>query len=332
MKWNHPKYTILGGISFVLLTGLLVYSNCGTKGGSGGGGFLSNDPFISTWQTTTNNEEIKLPLREGYEYNMIVNWGDGTTSKITAWDDEDKTHAYADAGIYTVTMKGIAEAWYFNACDIDPDTHSEMKILTVEDLGDMGWKNLEKAFCGCVNLTTFKGGNTSNVTNMSGMFWSAIALEADIDDWDTSRGKSMEHMFDGARVENIDLREWDTSSVTNMERMFLAVDGAPVLGDWNTSKVTSMKQMFYLSSINPDMSGWNFASIADMSQMLVGTSITARNYTDLLVRIHQTRTTSNVTLGSTANYYDSAADERTALVNTYGWTITDNGSAGPDPG
>ncbi|MEZ4846040.1 MAG: BspA family leucine-rich repeat surface protein [Bdellovibrionota bacterium] len=270
MKWKHPRHTILSGISLFIWAGLLTYANCGTKGGSGGGGFESKDPFISTWQTTTANEEIKLPLREGYEYNMIVNWGDGTTSKITAWDDEAKIHEYAEIGTYTITIKGIAEAWYFNACDMDPDNHSEEKILTVEDLGDMGWKNLEKAFCGCINLTTFKGGNTSEVTNMEAMFWSAIALEAEINHWNTSKVKNMKQMFDGAHVENMDLRGWDTSSVSNMERMFIAVDGEPILGDWNTSKVTTMRQMFYLSSVNPDMSGWNFASITDMSQMLVG--------------------------------------------------------------
>lgn len=327
-----PKYTIPSAISFVLLTGLLVYTNCGNTGGSDGGGFESKDPFVSVWETTTANEDIKLPLREGYEYDMVVDWGDGSKSEIKSWNDPDKIHTYATAGEHTIIIKGKAEAWYFNACDVDPDTHSELKIIKVTNLGDLGWKNLEKAFCGCLNLTTFEGGNVSEVTNMSGMFWSSGSLVANIKNWDTSKVTKMDHMFDGAGVDGMDLRGWDTSKVTTMEAMFLAVDGQPDLRGWDTSSVTTMRQMFYLTSVNPNMSDWNFASISDMSQMLVGSQISTRNYTDFLVRVHQTRTTSNVSLGASAQYYDSAADERTALTNTYTWTISDNGSAGPDPG
>lgn len=357
VKWNHPKHTILSLISLTLLSGLLAYTNCGSKSGDPGSSYKKQTPFVSTWQTTLPNETITLPLREGYEYNMTVDWGDGSEKEqITSWDDQNKAHEYVDAGEYTITLRGKAEAWYFNACGTDPDTGSEANLLTVEDLGEMGWKNLERAFCGCENLTTFKGGDVSEVTTISGILWSSYNSTPEVSDWNTSKVTDMSHAFDSVSFTGLDLSDWDTSNVTNMssmlalnsssqdlrgwdtskvtkmDHMFLAAGVNSNIAGWNTSKVTTMEQMFYLSSVNPDMSDWNFASITDMTQILIGSQISTINYTKLLKRIHATRTTENVTLQTSSQYYDSAADERTALVNTYGWTISDNGSAGPDPG
>ena len=91
--------------------------------------------------------------------------GDGSaTSTITAHNDPDITHTYANAGTYTVIIDGTVEAWYFN------NRGSKNTLMEVLDLGDVGWKNLERAFYGCDNLTTFAGGDVSGVTNMSRMF------------------------------------------------------------------------------------------------------------------------------------------------------------------
>jgi len=340
-----------------LVGGLLGYANCGKKEGDGGSGFTPQKPFVSVWQTTTANETITLPLREGFEYNMKVDWGDGSpVDTITDWNASNRIHEYAEAGTYTITIRGKAEAWYFNACGMTPDAGSEDNILEVKDLGSLGWKNLENAFCGCENLTTFKGGDTSNVTNMSGLLWGSYNSTPDIGDWNVSKVTDMSHTFDGVtyadldvsqwdvssvkNMENMlastaseqDLRSWDVSKVTSMKQMFLAAGANPDIRGWNTAKVKNMNQMFYLSSVNPNMSNWDFSSVEDMNQMLVGSQITVRNYTDFLVRVNQTRTVNNVILSATSQYYDSAAGERTALINTHGWTISDNGSAGPDPG
>jgi surface protein len=39
------------------------------------------------------------------------------------------------------------------------------------------------------------GSNTSNVTNMSGMFKQAVVFNQDISNWDVSRVSNMEYMF-----------------------------------------------------------------------------------------------------------------------------------------
>ena len=70
-------------------------------------------PFVSTWKTGSDNESITLPLPSGYEYNFTVDWGDTSTSQVTSHDDTDKTHTYATAGTYTVTISGTVEGMVF---------------------------------------------------------------------------------------------------------------------------------------------------------------------------------------------------------------------------
>ena len=69
---------------------------------------------------------------------------------------------------------------------------------------------------------SFKGSNTSNVTDMSCMF-------------DGCRGLTL-----------LDLSGWNTSNVTDMSYMFNSCSGLTSLdlSGWNTSKVTTMNQMF----------------------------------------------------------------------------------------
>ena len=129
------------------------------------GGFDTGGKFVTVWRTTIPGQNVTLPLRSGYNYNFTVDWGDGSaTSTITAHNDPDITHTYANAGTYTVIIDGTVEAWYFN------NRGSKNTLMEVLDLGDVGWKNLERAFYGCDNLTTFAGGDVSGVTNMSRMF------------------------------------------------------------------------------------------------------------------------------------------------------------------
>jgi len=78
----------------------------------------STDSFVSTWNTTnsgsTDNDQIQLPLESGGNYNFTVEWGDGTNSHITAWDQEDVTHTYPESGEYTIYINGTIEGWSFD--------------------------------------------------------------------------------------------------------------------------------------------------------------------------------------------------------------------------
>ena len=309
-------------------------------------------PFTSVWRTRANNETITLPLRSGYNYNFTVDWGDGSTSTITAHDDTDKTHTYATPGDHTVTISGLVEAWYFNG------RGDKNKLYQVTNLGGVGWKNLEKAFDGCVKLTTFAGGDVSEVTNMSSMFSGALAANPDVSGWDVSNVTDMSYMFDTATAARPDTSGWDTSSVTNMSRMFSGADVAnPDVSGWDVSNVTDMSYMFswalaanpdvsgwdtsqviYMgrmfrraTSASPDMSQWDFANVVSMTDMFSGVTLPTANYSAMLKRIVATSSKSSVTLHAGSSKYDgSAAAARSTLVGR-SWTITDGGIHNNNP-
>ncbi len=216
-----------GNAHWVFLRALLCFSCVAgivlTGCSAGNDPVAANSPappnFKSTWRIPSSDPDIKLPLREGYDYDFTVSWGDGSSSEVKAHDDPAARHTYNAAGDYTITIVGTLEAWYFN----DDNDGDQAKIIAIGDLGRMGWKNLERAFDGCVSLTALKGGDVSQVTNMSGMFSSASSLEQlDLSNWDVSSVEDMSYMFNNASsLEQLNLSNWDFSSVARMSGMFV---------------------------------------------------------------------------------------------------------------
>ena len=120
--------------------------------------------------------------------------------------------------------------------------------------------------------------DVSNVTNMSGMFYSecsASLFNQDISLWDVSNVTDMSYMFGGGagnsndRTFNQDISQWDVSNVTSMYNMFEgAASFNQPIGNWNVSNVTDMSYMFfYAQSYNQSILGWNTSNVTDMSYM-----------------------------------------------------------------
>lgn len=225
---------------------------------------VSGTPFVSTWQTTTNNETITLPLVEGFQYFMLVDWGDGTPeTMITSFNDPANSHTYSSPGTHTMTIKGTAEAWRFRN---HPD---RTKIFTVPELGDLGWRDLKEAFFGCTNLTLFAGGNTSRVTTMTGMFRDSPSVQPQIANWDTSQVTELNSMFYGSTMADPDVSQWDVSKVTNFSTMFFRAENArPDTSQWNTSSATDFRRVFDGAKVaNPDVSQWDTSKVTIMEGM-----------------------------------------------------------------
>src|SRR5690606_15943272 len=76
-----------------------------------------DDRFVSRWRTDaygdSADDQITLPLVSNGTYDFVVDWGDGTTDTITAWDDPARTHTYPEPGTYTVTIEGDIVGWAF---------------------------------------------------------------------------------------------------------------------------------------------------------------------------------------------------------------------------
>ena len=107
--------------------------------------------------------------------------------------------------------------------------------------------------------------NTSNVTDMSKMFYNATDFNEDISLWDTSNVTNMCGMFWCAIKFNQDIGGWDTSNVTNMSMFNYATNFNQDIGRWNTSNVTNMTYMFLCAKeFNQDyIINWDISKVID---------------------------------------------------------------------
>ena len=212
-------------------------------------------------------EELPAAVkRVNYNYNFTVDWGDGSTSQVTSFDDPDTKHTYKNAGKYTVKITGQMEA--MRKASYDELDDKSGTLLSVSDLGDVGWKALFRTFAESFNLSAVSGGDVAEVEVMVGVFYKAWSVNPDVSQWDTAKVVTMQELFSRTSA-NPDVSKWDTSSVTSMNGMFSQnISANPDVSKWNTSSVTDMSGMFYAAaSANPDVSKWDTASVEDMSRI-----------------------------------------------------------------
>ena len=70
------------------------------------------------------------------------------------------------------------------------------------------------------NEGNFNDIDTSQITNMSYLFFDMEDFNGDISNWDVSNVESMSQMFRGCRSFNRDISKWDVSSVTDKSWIF----------------------------------------------------------------------------------------------------------------
>jgi surface protein len=99
--------------------------------------------------------------------------------------------------------------------------------------------------------------NTSNVTDMSNMFYNANEFNEDIGNWNTSAVTNMKRMFYGATNFNQDI-----------ERNWVQPKGEEEYNAWDTSKVTNMREMFYKAhNFNQDIGNWKIHNNSNIYSM-----------------------------------------------------------------
>ena len=87
--------------------------------------------------------------------------------------------------------------------------------------------------------------DTSNVTDMSNMFYYASSFNQPIGNWDTSNVHCMSFMFCCAEKFNQPIGNWDTSKVITMESMFEDAESFnQPIGNWDISNVKNKQAMF----------------------------------------------------------------------------------------
>ena len=141
---------------------------------------------------TSNDDQFTLPLPSAGTYDCVIDWGDGGAPEAKN-TNTSVTHTFAGgAGTYTITISGTFPQIYFN------NGGDKLKLLSVEDLGDVGWTSFINAFYGCASMTSFDGGttNTASVTAMYYMFSGCSGLTSlDVSGFDISSMTSATNMF-----------------------------------------------------------------------------------------------------------------------------------------
>ena len=120
--------------------------------------------------------------------------------------------------------------------------------------------------------------NTSEVKDMSSMFWGCSALTSlDLKNFNTQNVTDMSVMFSGCSgLPSLDVSHFNTQNVTSMFGMFSSCSGLPSLdlSHFNTQNVTDMGGMFSgcsgLTSL--DLSHFNTQNVTDMIEMFKGCS------------------------------------------------------------
>ena len=266
--------------------------------------------FVTVWDISTNNT-VRLPLPETFvtyptdnncgstsstvnlNYNFTVDWGyeesgDRVTSTITSFDQAEVSHTYLTPGSFPngviVKITGTMEG--FNI--VNEAAPREM-LTKVINLGNTGLKSLDGAFGNATNLTSVRGGITSDVQSMRKMFIAASNVSTvDMSTWDTSNVTTMYDMFRVAVNADVDLSYLDTSSVTDMSNAFQALTSSTKLdvSGFDVSKVTNMSYAFYQTymgegtwngvdtssianydAVNSSFSNWNTSCVSDMKGM-----------------------------------------------------------------
>ena len=333
-------------------------------------GFVGDGSFVMEFTTTSASTTVYLPIRSSDTSGKLV-FDDGTSDVIG--NPDQATHTFANAGTYIIKYYGTATSLAWGTA-----TTAQKQFLTkILDWGITGATSASFRYCSSLisvaanleSTTTSlyycfanSTGNpdvslldTSNVTNMSRMFYNATSFNQDIGNWDVSNVTTMNAMLRGTSFNqdisswdvssvanmlqiftltssfNQDIGGWDVSNVSNMGSMFYAVAAFNQdVSNWDVSNVDNMSYMFYIaSSADPDMSSWNFSSVTNYGQMLNSSGITTTNYDGFLNKLNADRITYSLTgraIGDIPSTYTTSVSgaARTALLAN-GWTFTDDG-------
>ena len=254
------------------------------------------DPANNSNTDSTEEEEEKPEALVGAEGDR-VSVGDNVTA---GFDSETGTLTfysqggtlshdwYQELGIDVTTIKTITisddsdvmslpedSSYLFSDSSSANNHFSALQLLDLSKADTSNVTDMSGMFLGCCSLFELyvSGFETSNVTDMSGMFFLCSRIDTlDLSGFDTSNVTDMSAMFGGCdSLQTLDISGFDTSNVTNMTEMFFSCGclRTLALSGFDTSNVTDMSGMFYNCNELQTLvlSGLDTSHVTGMSEM-----------------------------------------------------------------
>ena len=240
--------------------------------------------FNSTTVTRSKVKNVTLvDSLQGHSLDEANCWdvSQEQKGKILAWYETDEN------GYYSVTIgqdggvtANVDSSWLFCYIGDSVADGTEVKIEGLENLDTSNVTNMSRMFYACSKLTSIDVTkfDTSNVTNMSGMFSNCSGLTSlDVSKFDTSNVTNMSNIFAVcSELTSIDVNNFNTSNVTSIYGMFEGCSGLTNLdvNNFNTSNVTNMSSMFEGCSrlTNLDVSNFSTSNVTSIYGMFEGCS------------------------------------------------------------
>ena len=245
----------------------------------------AQNEFITKWDMSRSgiSGNTAITVNVDVSGEVSYNWFSGTTG-------QSGNGTIASTGSYTfsgfpanevITLK--IEPTNFTGFRMYYNNTDNYRLIDVSQWGTTNWVSLQGAFYNCIYLeiTATDIPNLTNVTDISSMFYNcqSLAFVPNINLWNTSNIKNMSGVFYFAAKFNDNISNWNTSAVTNMRLMFAEASVFNQnIGAWNTANVTSMEQMFYRAFVfNQNIGSWNTSLVNNMNGMFSGATAFNQN-------------------------------------------------------
>ena len=242
---------------------------------------ITFDNNLSNLPSSCNEENLcwdisKSPTQKKKVYGYLVDIGlkDSTDNTKALYN----LYIVSEAPIFAPpNCEGI---FYFYKKENNKYISNLTQINFNDNFNTSNVTNMTGMFNDCISLTSLdlSNFNTSNVTDMGWMFGYCKSLTSlDLSSFNTAKVTNMDGMFGWCSSQtSLDLSSFNTSNVTDMGYMFISCSSLTSLdlSSFDTSKVTDMIAMFQLCSFltSLDLSNFNTAKVRDMSEMFYGCS------------------------------------------------------------
>ena len=293
---------------------------------------------VSLKEVLSDTDQFQLPLISSGDINMVVHWGDTTTSNITSYNESITLHTYPSPGTYTINIYREVKGWKF------AQGGDRLKMGVISNWGGFNVTN-SSSFYGCSYMTcTATTAPIVSTTDLLQTFRNCHLFDGAIGNWDVRNVTDLYGLLYGCNSFNQPLNNWDTSSATRTRYMFYNCNefNQPI-NNWEMKYVGDMGRMF-LSATNFDqnISQWDITSATDMTRFMEGVTLSTTNYDELLMQWEDSGSVQEPELVSNGDFSEEGVEllgnadfaiyEPSAQSNLVGGVQFDDWSENPSTG